>query len=220
MPFPFRIAVLASGAGTNLQALIDAVAAGELAVDIVGLFSDKPKAFALERARAAGIATTVVSPKRFATREEHDEAFFAAVDGAQADLIVCAGYMRIIAAAQIERRPNRMINLHPSLLPAFKGLHTHQQALDAGVAEHGASVHVVTADLDDGPVLAQARVPVLPGDDAEALGARVRTIEHPLLVETVRLLAEGHLQLGADGPRLNGAPLAAPLQLGANRRLA
>ncbi len=199
MPAPFRIAVLASGAGTNLQALIDAVAAGELAVDIVGLFSDKPKAFALERARAAGIATTVVSPKRFATREEHDEAFFAAVDGAQADLIVCAGYMRIIAAAQIER---------------------HQQALDAGVAEHGASVHVVTADLDDGPVLAQARVPVLPGDDAESLGARVRTVEHPLLVETVRLLAEGRLQLAADGPRLNGTALAAPLQLGANRRLA
>ncbi|MFD0726154.1 phosphoribosylglycinamide formyltransferase [Lysobacter brunescens] len=220
MPAPFRIAVLASGAGTNLQALIDAVAAGELAVDIVGLFSDKPKAFALERARAAGIATTVVSPKRFATREEHDEAFFAAVDSAQADLIVCAGYMRIIAAAQIERRPNRMINLHPSLLPAFKGLHTHLQALDAGVAEHGASVHVVTADLDDGPVLAQARVPVLAGDDAESLGARVRTVEHPLLIETVRLLAEGRLRLGADGPRLNGVALAAPLQLGANRRLA
>ena len=216
----FRIAVLASGAGTNLQALIDAVAAGDLAVEIAGVFSDKPKAFALDRARAAGIATTVVPPKRFATREAHDEAFFAAVDGAQADLIVCAGYMRIIAAAQIERRPNRMINLHPSLLPAFKGLHTHQQALDAGVAEHGASIHVVTADLDDGPVLAQARVPVLPGDEAEALGARVRTVEHPLLVETVRLLVEGHLQLTAEGPCLNGAPLVVPLQLGANRRLA
>lgn len=216
----FRLAVLASGAGTNLQALIDAIAAGELRAEIVGVFSDRSKAFALERARAAGIDTTVVSPKRFATREEHDEAFFAAVDGARADLIVCAGYMRIIAAAQIERRPNRMINLHPSLLPAFKGLHTHQQALDAGVAEHGASVHVVTADLDDGPVLAQARVPVLPGDDADGLGARVRTVEHPLLVETVRLLADGRLQLGADGPRMNGMPLTAPLQLGANRRLA
>lgn len=216
----FRIAVLASGAGTNLQALIDAVTAGDLAVDIVGVFSDKPRAFALERARAAGIAASVVSPKRFATREAHDEAFFAAVDGAKADLIVCAGYMRIIAAAQIERRQNRMINLHPSLLPAFKGLHTHQQALDAGVSEHGASVHVVTADLDDGPVLAQARVPVLPGDDADGLGARVRTVEHPLLVETVRLLADGRLHLGADGPRMNGMPLTTPLQLGANRRLA
>jgi phosphoribosylglycinamide formyltransferase-1 len=216
----FRLAVLASGAGTNLQALIDAIAEGELRAEIVGVFSDRSKAFALERARAAGIATTAVSPKRFATREAHDEAFFAAVDAAQADLIVCAGYMRIIAAAQIERRPNRMINLHPSLLPAFRGLHTHQQALDTGATEHGASVHVVTADLDDGPVLAQARVPVLPGDDAESLGARVRTVEHPLLVETVRLLAEGRLQLAADGPRLNGTPLVAPLQLGAKRRLA
>lgn len=216
----FRIAVLASGAGTNLQALIDAVASGDLAIEIVGVFSDKAKAFALERARAAGIATTVVSPKRFANREAHDEAFFATVDGACADLIVCAGYMRIITAAQIERRPNRMINLHPSLLPAFKGLHTHQQALDAGVDAHGASVHVVTADLDDGPVLSQARVPVLPGDDAQSLGARVRTVEHPLLVQTVHLLAEGRLRLGADGPRLNDIPLAAPLQLGANRRLA
>jgi phosphoribosylglycinamide formyltransferase-1 len=220
MTEPFRLAVLASGAGTNLQALIDAIAAGELHAEIVGVFSDRSKALALARARAAGIATTVVSPKRFPTREAHDEAFFAAVDGAQADLIVCAGYMRIIAAAQIERRPNRMINLHPSLLPAFKGLHTHQQALDAGVAEHGASVHVVTADLDDGPVLAQARVPVLPGDDAESLGARVRTVEHPLLVEIVRLLAEGRLQLAVDGPRLNGTPLVAPLQLGAKQRLA
>ena len=217
---PYRIAVLASGTGTNLQALIDAIAGGELRAEIVGVFSDRSKAFALERARAAGIAATVVPPKRFATREAHDDAFFAAVDGAQADLIVCAGYMRIIAAAQIERRPNRMINLHPSLLPAFKGLHTHQQALDAGAAEHGASVHVVTADLDDGPVLAQARVAVLPGDDAQSLGARVRAVEHPLLVETVHLLAVGRLQLAADGPRLNGAALAAPLQLGSNRRLA
>lgn len=220
MSQPYRIAVLASGTGTNLQALIDAVAAGELAIEIAGVFSDKAKAFALERARAAGIATTVVSPKRFATREAHDEAFFNAVDDANADLIVCAGYMRIISPAQIERRPNRMINLHPSLLPAFKGLHTHQSALDAGATEHGASVHIVTADLDDGPVLSQARVPVLPTDDADILAARVRTAEHPLLVETVRLLAEGRLRLGTDGPRLNGAPLAAPLQLGANRQLA
>ncbi|MBL8264618.1 MAG: phosphoribosylglycinamide formyltransferase [Xanthomonadaceae bacterium] len=220
MSAPFRIAVLASGTGTNLQALIDAISAGDLAVEIAGVFSDKAKAFALERARGAGIATTVVPPKRFATREAHDEAFFAAVDGASADLIVCAGYMRIITAAQIERRPNRMINLHPSLLPAFKGLHTHQQALDAGAIEHGASVHIVTADLDDGPVLAQARVPVLPGDTAGTLAARVQAVEHPLLVETVRMLAEGHLRLAPDGPHLNGAPLPAPLQLGANRRLA
>lgn len=215
-----RIAVLASGAGTNLQALIDAIAAGELPATIIGVFSDKPKAVALDRARAAGIPATALSPKAFASREAFDAAFFAKVDAAAADLIVCAGYMRIISAAEIRRRPGRMINLHPSLLPAFKGLHTHRQALEAGVAEHGASVHVVTADLDDGPVIARAPVPVLPGDDETALAARVRDVEHPLLVETVRLFAEGRLRLESGAILMNGAPLAAPLQLRANRRLA
>ena len=215
-----RLAVLASGAGTNLQALIDAIASGELAAEIVGVFSDKPACAALQRARDAGIPATALSPKAFASRAAFDAALFAAVDAARPDLIVCAGYMRLIAAAEVEARPDRMINLHPSLLPAFKGLHTHQQALDAGVREHGASVHVVTADLDGGPVIAQARVPVLPGDSAETLAARVREQEHPLLVDTVRLLAEGRLQLRDGRVYLNGKASAAPLQLGANRRLA
>lgn len=215
-----RLAVLASGAGTNLQALIDAIATGALDADIVGVFSDRPKSLALQRARDAGLPATALSPKSFDSRAAFDAAFFAAVDEAQADLIVCAGYMRLIAAAEVEARPGRMINLHPSLLPAFKGLHTHQQALDACVVEHGASVHVVTADLDGGPVIAQARVPVRPGDDADILAARVREVEHPLLVEVVRLIGEGRLSL-RDGPiHLNGASLHTPLQLGANRRLA
>lgn len=215
-----RLAVLASGAGTNLQALIDAIASGELDTDIVGVFSDKPKSLALQRARDAGLSAAVLSPKSFASRAAFDAAFFAAVDEAQADLIVCAGYMRLISAAEVEARRDRMINLHPSLLPAFKGLHTHQQALDAGVAEHGASVHVVTADLDGGPVIAQARVPVRPGDDADILAARVREVEHPLLVDVVRLIGEGRLSLRDGRIHLNGASLHAPLQLGANRRLA
>lgn len=215
-----RLAVLASGAGTNLQALIDAIANGTLPARIVGVFSDKPKAHALQRARDAGLSTTVLSPKDFGSREAYDAAFFAAVDDAQADLIVCAGYMRIISAAEIGRRPGRMINLHPSLLPAFKGLHTHQQALDAGATEHGASVHVVTADLDDGPVIAQARVPVLTDDTADSLAARVRTVEHPLLVETLRLFADGTLSAADGTVRLRGEPLASPLQLAANHRLA
>lgn len=215
-----RLAVLASGAGTNLQALIDAIASGALDADIVGVFSDKPKSLALQRARDAGLPAAALSPKSFASRAAFDAAFFAAVDEAQADLIVCAGYMRLISAAEVEARPGRMINLHPSLLPAFKGLHTHQQALDAGVAEHGASVHVVTADLDGGPVIAQARVLVRPGDDADILAARVREVEHPLLVDVVRLIGEGRLSLRDGRIHLNGASLAAPLQLGANRRLA
>jgi len=207
-----RLAVLASGAGSNLQALIDAIAAGTLPAEIVGVFSDKASALALERARAAGLPATALSPRSFASREAFDQAFFAAVDAARPDLIVCAGYMRIISAAEIERRPDRMINLHPSLLPAFKGLHTHRQALAAGATEHGASVHVVTPGLDDGPVIAQARVPVLLGDDEAALAARVRAVEHPLLVETVRLLADGRLRLSGGAIFLNGAQLAAPLQ--------
>ena len=215
-----RIAILASGAGTNLQALIDAIASGALDADIVGVFSYRPKSLALQRARDAGLPATALSPKAFDSRAAFDAAFFAAVDEAQADLIVCAGYMRLIAASEVEARPGRMINLHPSLLPAFKGLHTHQQALDAGVAEHGASVHVVTADLDGGPVIAQARVPVRPGDDADILAARVREVEHPLLVEVVRLIGEGLLSLRDGRIHLNGASFHAPLQLGANRRLA
>lgn len=220
MPDIHRIAVLASGAGTNLQALIDAIASGGLAARIVGVFSDKPKSPALQRARDAGLPSKALSPKAYDSRVAFDAAFFAAVDRARPDLIVCAGYMRLISAAEVEARPDRMINLHPSLLPAFKGLHTHQQALDAGVAEHGASLHVVTADLDDGPVIAQARVPVLPGDDADTLGARVRGVEHPLLVDAVRLLGEGRLSLRGGRIHLNGEALIAPLQLGANRQLA
>lgn len=207
-----RLAVLASGAGTNLQALIDAIAAGDLDATIVGVFSDKAGAPALQRARDAGIAATALSPKAFASREAFDNAFFAAVDAARPDLIICAGYMRIISAAEIERRPDHMINLHPSLLPAFKGLHTHRQALAAGVGEHGASVHVVTPGLDDGPVIAQARVPVLAGDNEATLTARVRAVEHPLLVETVRLLADGRLRLSGGAIFLNGTRLTAPLQ--------
>ncbi len=220
MPDALRIAILASGAGTNLQALIDAIASGGLDAEIVGVFSDRPKSQALRRARDAGLPAMALSPKAHDSRAAFDVAFFTAVDDVRADLIVCAGYMRLISTAEVEARPGRMINLHPSLLPAFKGLHTHQQALDAGVAEHGASVHVVTADLDGGPVIAQARVPVLPGDDADALAARVREVEHPLLIDVVRLIGTGRLSLRDGRIHLNGEALRAPLQLGANRRLA
>jgi phosphoribosylglycinamide formyltransferase 1 len=215
-----KLAVLASGAGTNLQAMIDAIATGALAARIVGVCSDKATAPALARARAAGIPAEALSPKDFASRAAFDAALFARVDAAAPDLIVCAGYMRIISAEAIQARANRMINLHPSLLPAFKGLHTHRQALAAGVREHGASVHVVTADLDDGPVLAQARVPVQPDDDEISLAARVRGVEHPLLLATVAALAEGRLRMGPAGIFLNGESLHTPLQLADDGRLA
>lgn len=220
MPDTYRLAVLASGAGTNLQALIDAIVCGDLPAAIVGVFSDKSNAQALRRARDAGIPAIALSSTTYPSRAAFDAAFFELVDAVRPDLIVCAGYMRLISAAQVDARPDRMINLHPSLLPAFKGLHTHQQALDAGAHEHGASVHVVTADLDGGPVIAQARVPVLPGDTAATLAARVREQEHPLLIEVVRLLAEGRLRLRGGLVYLNGETPIAPLQLRANRRLA
>ena len=198
---------------------MDAIAEGTLAAEIVGVFSDRSKALALQRARDAGIPARSLSPKAFASRAGFDAALFAAVDDVHPDLIVCAGYMRLISAAEVDVRPGRIINIHPSLLPEFKGLQTHQQALDAAAAEHGASVHFVTADLDGGPVIAQARVPVFAGDDADTLAARVLEREHPLLVETVRWLAGGRIRLAEDGVQVDGATRA-PLQLAANQRFA
>lgn len=210
---PLRIAVLASGRGSNLQAIIDAIDAGTLAARLVGVFSDRPKAFALERAHAAGVPAVALAPRDFASRTGHEAALFARIDAVQPDLIVCAGYMRLLGAAAVGTRPGRMINIHPSLLPAFKGLHTHQQALDAGATEHGASVHFVTPELDGGPVIAQARVPVVPGDDAELLAKRVLEREHPLLLATLRLLAAGRIALVDGHVRFDGHPLGDPLQL-------
>ena len=216
----YRIAVLASGRGSNLQALLDAIARGTLAAELAGVFSDKADAFALQRARDAGVPAEAIDPRGFRNRLAFDDAFFAAVDATRPDLIVCAGYMRLISEAAVDAHRGRLVNIHPSLLPAFKGLRTHAQALAAGVAEHGASVHFVTPDLDGGPVIAQARVPVLAGDDAETLARRVLAREHPLLVATAGLLAQRRVQLAGEIVVFDGAPLAAPLQLGANQAFA
>ncbi|HEY0662182.1 MAG TPA: phosphoribosylglycinamide formyltransferase [Lysobacter sp.] len=210
---PFRLAVLASGRGSNLQAIIDAIAGGQLRAELVGVFSDKPDAPALERALVAGAPAFAFSPRGFGSRREFDEYLFSRIDAVQPDLIVCAGYMRLIGDATVAARQGRMINIHPSLLPAFKGLRTHQQALDAGAAEHGASVHFVTPELDGGPVIAQARVPVLAGDDAQALGTRVLAREHPLLLATLQLLAAGRIALVGNDIHLDGHPLATALRL-------
>lgn len=212
---PLRLCVLVSGNGSNLQAVLDAIAAGTLDAMVLAVFSDKPQAPALQRARDAGIPAIALQPTGFATRGAFDAALFAAIDGQRPDLILCAGYLRLIDAAQVDSRAGRLLNIHPSLLPAFKGLHTHRQALSSGVAEHGASVHVVSAELDGGPVIAQVRVPVLQGDDACLLGRRVLAAEHRLLVATLQLLAIGRVSLHGGQIALDGEPMARPLQLGA-----
>lgn len=215
-----RLAVLASGRGSNLQAILDAIASGALEATVAGVFSDKPDAVALQRARDAGIHAEALRARGFASRDDFDAAFFARVDSVAPDLVVCAGYMRIIGAAAARSLAGRMVNIHPSLLPDFRGLHTHRQALDAGVARHGASVHFVTPELDGGPVIAQARVPVLPGDDEDALAARVLAREHPLLVASLRLFADGRVALHEDRVHIDGRALTGPLQLSCNNAFA
>lgn len=212
-PARLRLAVLASGRGSNLQAIVDAIARGDLRAEVAAVFSDRPKAIALTRARAAGIDAIAVAPAGFDSRAQFDEHLFSRIDAVHPDVIVCAGYMRLISAEAVEARPGRMLNIHPSLLPAFKGLHTHRQALAAGATRHGASVHFVTADLDGGPVIAQAAIDVHAGDSEEALAARVLEREHPLLVATLALLADGRVALERGAVTLDGQPLRAPLQL-------
>jgi phosphoribosylglycinamide formyltransferase-1 len=213
---PFRIAVLVSGRGSNLQALIDAIAADVLDAQIVGVFSDKPDAVALQRAQAAAIPTQAIEPRRFDSRAAFDEQLFTCIDKLAPDLIVCAGYMRLISPQAVDARRGRLINVHPSLLPAFKGLRTHAQALAAGASMHGASVHYVTPDLDGGPVIAQCEVPVRPDDDAESLARRVLSREHPLLIGTLGLIVTGRIALVDGAVQLDGVPLPIPLQLPAN----
>ena len=209
---PLAIAVLASGRGSNLQALLDAIAAGTIDARITGVFSDKPACGAIAIARANGLHAAAISPRDCADRAAHDEALFSEIAAVQPDLIVCAGYMRIIGAAALRRFEGRMINIHPSLLP-------HARAIAAGDREHGASVHAVIPELDAGPLLAQVHVPVLAGDDAATLARRLLPREHALLVATTQLFAQRRVQLHADHARLDGRRLPAPLQLDADNRL-
>ena len=206
-----RIAALASGRGSNLQAVLDAIAAGALDAELVGVFSDKPAAPALQR-----VPETLRwshKPKRYASREDFDDALAEAVAASNPDWILCVGYMRILGAAFVERFRGRLLNIHPSLLPKHKGLHTHARALEAGDAEHGASVHFVIPALDAGAVVAQAVVPVLAGDSPESLAARVLGVEHRLLLSVLQLAAAGRLAEQAGQASMDGQPLFTPLRL-------
>lgn len=201
---PLRVAVLASGRGSNLQALHRAQTEGRLPIALVGVFSDQPGSGALAYARAHGLPAEAVSPSDFADRETFDLALMRALAAARPELLICAGFMRIISKAGIRAAPCPMINIHPSLLPKFPGLHTHARALAAGEREHGASVHLVDEVLDGGRVLARARVPVHPGEDPSQLAERVLRREHPLLIATVRAIADGRIRLQDDAsPRVS-----------------
>ncbi|MGO1001718.1 phosphoribosylglycinamide formyltransferase [Lysobacter sp. CA196] len=209
-PLP-RIAVLASGRGSNLQAVLDAIAAGRLAVEVVGVFSDKPGAAALERVPEA--LRWSAAAKAYPSREAFDTDLADAVAASRPDWILCAGYLRILGAAFVERFRGRTINIHPSLLPKYRGLHTHARALAEGDREHGASVHFVIPELDAGAVIAQAVVAIEAGDTPETLAQRVLGVEHPLLLAVMRLAASGRLAEHGATVTLDGHPLFTPLRL-------
>ncbi|HQV72670.1 MAG: phosphoribosylglycinamide formyltransferase [Dokdonella sp.] len=208
-----RVVVLASGRGSNLEALIDAQRGGHLPIRIVGVLSDKHEARALELARSHDIAAIHLDPRQFPDRRGYDLALFARIADLHADLIVLAGFMRILDAEAFAPWLGRIINIHPSLLPRYPGLHTHRRALEAGDREHGASVHFVTAELDGGPVIAQTVIEIAEGDTEGSLASRLLAREHRLLVACVGLLAAGRLALRADTILLDGVALAAPLRL-------
>lgn len=194
-----KVGVLVSGRGSNLQALLDASADPAFPAEIVLVISNVAGAFALERAAKAGVPTCVVSHKDYASREDFDAAMDAHLRAAGVEIVCLAGFMRLLSTPFVRGWDGRMINIHPSLLPSFKGLHTHAQALAAGVKLHGCTVHLVTPDLDDGPILVQAAVPVLADDTPESLAARVLEQEHVAYPLALRLLAEGKVRV--DGTR-------------------
>ena len=205
-----RIVILISGRGSNMEALIRARDAGNLPVEIAAVLSNKADAKGLETAAKAGIATGVLDHKGFASREDFDTALAQTIDGYQPDLVVLAGFMRILSAGFVRHYEGRLLNIHPSLLPAFTGLHTHQRALDEGVRLHGCTVHFVTAELDHGPIVAQAAVPVCDGDDEASLSARVLTQEHRLYPLAVRWFAEDRLSIVDGKVRLAGGQDTTP----------
>ena len=205
------IVVLISGSGSNLQAIMDRLAADNLDAKIDLVLSNRADAYGLERAAKAGIPTAVIDHKQFDSREAFDQEMIKVIDPINPELIVLAGFMRILSEGFVEHYNGRMINIHPALLPAYKGLDTHKRALADGVSHHGASVHYVTPELDSGAVIVQGRVPVIAGDDEEVLQARVHKIEHVVYPEVVSWFANGRLNNKDDIAYLDGKPLTQPV---------
>lgn len=193
-----RFGVLISGSGTNLQAVIDAIAAGTLDAQVSIVVSSRPDAYGIERARAAGIETLVLSREAYADPRAADARIVEALQRAGCDYVVMAGYMRKVTDAILDAFPDRVVNLHPALLPAFKGAHAIQDAFDAGVKVTGVTVHFANAEYDKGPIIAQRAVVVAEGDTVDALEAKIHAVEHELYPETLALIASGRVSVGED----------------------
>lgn len=203
-----KVGVLISGRGSNLQALIDACADRSFPAEIVLVVSNVPGAAGLERARAAGIGATVIDHRDFEERADFDLALTRTLDTAGVTFVCCAGFMRVLTPAFVDRWRDRLVNIHPSLLPAFPGLDTHGRAIEAGVRFAGCTVHFVRAEVDRGPIIVQAAVAVQPGDDAASLAARVLEAEHVCYPRALRLIAEGRTRVCGEAVEIDGA--AAP----------
>lgn len=204
---PARILVLISGSGSNMQAISDACAKKEIDADIVGVISNRPRVMGLERAQKAGIDTCLVDHTEFATREEFDANLIRAIDEFEPDLVVLAGFMRILTPDFVRRYKGRLLNIHPSLLPKYKGLNTHNRALEAGDKEHGVTVHFVSEDLDGGPNVIQAVVPILDGDDEGQLKTRVQLQEHIIYPIAVKWFVEGRISMIKGDAYFDNKPL-------------
>ncbi|MGL5600366.1 MAG: phosphoribosylglycinamide formyltransferase [Silvania sp.] len=202
-----NIVVLISGNGSNLQAIIDACEQKKISGTIRAVFSNKADAFGLVRARDAGIAAHALEASQFSSREAFDRELVQEIDAYAPDVVVLAGYMRILSPAFVAHYAGRLLNIHPSLLPKYPGLHTHRQVLENGDEEHGTSVHFVTDELDGGPVILQAKVPVFEGDSEEDVTARVQTQEHAIYPLVVGWFVEGRLLMRDGAAWLDGAPL-------------
>ncbi len=194
-----RIVVLISGSGTNLQAIINAGKLSDYPGSVVGVVSNKSDAYGLTRAQNAEIETVTLSHKDFESRESYDQALIEKIDLFSPDIIVLAGFMRILTPAFVQHYQGKLLNIHPSLLPKYQGLNTHQRAIDAGDTEHGVSVHFVTEELDGGPVILQAKVPVFDGDTCDDLAARVHEQEHRIYPLVVKWLCQNRLSMKAEG---------------------
>jgi phosphoribosylglycinamide formyltransferase-1 len=210
---PFPIAILISGRGSNMVAIAHALQSGSVAARIAVVMSDKESAAGLERARELGLTSAVLTPAQGQSRADYDHRLIEAMSPYEPKLVVLAGFMRILGPAFVSKFAGRLLNIHPSLLPHYRGLHTHRRVLADGQREHGCSVHFVTDELDGGPIILQAKVPVLPGDSEDTLSARVQVQEHRIYPMVIQWYASGRLQWHGDQPWFDAEPLRTPMML-------